>query len=76
MGIKERINALTEAEAKAALEWYVNKLPVHIQCFDCYCSRCRIRNCDNWPKGGYEKCVENILKHSLKETRYGHKNED
>lgn len=69
MDIKERIDALSEEEAKSALEWYANKLSSHIQCFDCYCSRCRVRNCDVWPKGGYEKCVENILKHSLEEAR-------
>lgn len=69
MDIKAKIDALTESDAKAALEWYVNQLPVHIQCWDCCCSRCRVRDCDSWPKGGYEKCVENILKHSLKEAR-------
>ncbi len=68
MDIKEQIDGLTEQEAKAALAWYVNQLPVYLQCKDCYCSRCRVRDWDSWPKGGYEKCVENILKHSLKEA--------
>ena len=35
MDIKERIDELTEAEAKAALAWYAKKTAAWLSCHDC-----------------------------------------
>jgi len=66
MDIKERIDGLTEVQAKAALEWYTKQLPCYLACNNCLAeSRCRVA----WKNGGYEKCMENLLKLALKEAR-------
>ena len=35
MNIKERIDALTEEEAKAALDWAIQRVAVYGSCFVC-----------------------------------------
>ena len=65
MDIKERIDALTEAEAKAALLWYAEEFPFWHSCKNCIVeSRCRVAG-----KKVVEKCMKNMLELALKEAR-------
>ena len=65
MDIKERIDALTEQEAKAALGWYAEKTALWLSCHDCPdMSPCRISFKTDMPK----MCIDRIFDMALKEA--------
>jgi len=62
MDIKTRIDALTEAEAKAALEWAIYKARIYGSCFECDLDgKCR--------KDDSVDCDMEFLRQALKEAR-------
>ena len=62
MTIQERINGLTEAEAKAALEWTIQRVAVYGSCFVCdRDGECR--------KDDSVDCDIEFLRQALKEAR-------
>ena len=66
MDIKTRIDGLSEAEAKAALWWYAEKMAEWLSCHDCPdMSPCRISFKTDMPK----MCIERIFNMALKEVR-------
>ena len=74
MDIKARIDALTEAEAKAALEWTL------IMCaYDLPCKCCEaFKSCPNLKMNctGDVACMDKLLNEALKEAQDGHKTAD
>lgn len=70
MDIKERIDELTEAEAKAALEWALCGLSYRLRCDECpSCSRCPI----NEPLVKSDVCLCLLLDAALKMTKEARK---
>ena len=66
MRIEKYVEKLSEADAKSALLWYMGKLPIWLSCKDCNAeSRCKVA----WKNEGYETCVKNLLKLSLRESK-------
>jgi len=62
MDIKERIDTLSEAEAKAALYWAIQRVAVYGSCFVCD----RDEKCE---KDDGIDCDIEFLRQALKETR-------
>jgi len=66
MDIKERIDALSEVEAKAALAWYAKKTAVWLSCHDCPdVGPCRASFKTDMPK----TCIDRLFTLALKEAR-------
>ena len=61
MDIKERIDALTETEAKAALAWVLHKIAIYGSCSVCD----KYQTCDR--VNNY--CEMEFLRQALKEVR-------
>jgi len=62
MDIKERIDELTEAEAKAVLAWAIHKASIYGSCFECDLDgECR--------KDDSVDCDMEFLRQVLKEAR-------
>ncbi len=63
MNVNEKINTLTEAEAKAALEWCTMNWTRNVSC-----TNCRIQEkCATSIKEKY--CAEIVLEHALQEAQ-------
>jgi hypothetical protein len=60
MNVNERVDALTEQEAKAALEWYINKLSIFQAVYQ-----------ESWKKKAIDMDAlqESTLDMALKETQ-------
>lgn len=62
MDIKMRIDGLSEAEAKAALAWAIDKARIYGSCFECDCDgECR--------KDDSVNCDMEFLRQALGEVR-------
>ena len=66
MDIKERINALSEQEAKAALHITMNYLYLTVQCGTRLCPRCTNTLCKTQEEA---TCMPILLEKILKEVR-------
>lgn len=67
MDIKMRIDALTEQEAKAALEWCVTKLTINIAVYE---------ESGNGKVIDMDALMESIFDRALNEAQHGHKRTD
>ena len=74
MDIKARIDGLSEAEAKAALEACIAIIVRYTHCEDCW--NAELADGRRVACGSERMCAEYWANEALKEARHEHKNED